>query len=287
MHLVITDSGLGGLSVCAGVARAHAEARAAARITYVNAWPEQGSGYNDLPGMAGQAQVFERALRAIVCLSPDEILIACNTLSIVYEFTGFRRVEPVPVRGIIDAGVDLFFETMSAHPDSSILLLGTRTTIESGVHRQRLAERGISNDRIASVPCHGLAAAIERGPRSAATTTLLNECACRANQSWPPGDPSYVGLCCTHYALVRDEIGRALEAKANRPVSPLDPNARMVREVVSGMKPDAAPGEVTVEVVSKVTLDQSSRDAMAELLEPVSPVTAAALRTYTHVPDLF
>jgi glutamate racemase len=286
VRLIITDSGLGGLSICAGIARARAGIGAATHITYVNAWPEQGRGYNDIPEMAGRAAVFERALHAMLRLSPDEILIACNTLSIVYEFTELQKAAPVPIHGIIDAGVNQFFEALSADPGASMVLLGTRTTILSGVHQHRLAQRGISPDRIGAVACHGLAAAIERGPRSVATATLIDDCTTRASALVPPGSSVYVGLCCTHYTLVSDDICRALEAKIHRPVVPLDPNVRMLSEAVLSMNADTARGDVTVEVISKVTLD-SSRDSVAELLESVSPDTAAALRGYTHVPDLF
>jgi hypothetical protein len=44
---------------------------------------------------------------------------------------------------------------------------------------------------------------------------------------------------------------------------------------------------VSVEVVSRVALDGSSRRAMAALVEPESPETAAALMNYTHTADLF
>jgi len=287
VHLVITDSGLGGLSICAAIARARTDAGAETRITYINAWPEQGRGYNDLPDMPARVEAFERVLRRIVALSPDEVLIACNTLSVVYAFTDFRKTAPVPVRGIIDAGVELFFEALSPSAESAILLLGTRTTIESGVHRLRLMARGMPGDRISSLSCHGLAASIERGPGSADTAALIEDCTTRASRQMIPGEPSYVGLCCTHYALVADRIRDALAWKTGHPVLPLDPNTRMVRNFISGAGAMTTRGEVSVEVVSKVVLEQSSRSAMAALLDPVSPRTAAALRHYSHVPDLF
>ena len=75
-------------------------------------------------------------------LRPDRILIACNTLSVLYPMTAFSRTTAVPVLGIIDAGVDLFLEALEADPSSSIVLFGTRITIESGVHRDTTAAEG-------------------------------------------------------------------------------------------------------------------------------------------------
>lgn len=287
VHIVITDSGLGGLSVCAVVARASLEAEAGARLTYVNAWPELGRGYNDLPDMPAQARMFDRVLRSVMSLEPDEIVIACNTLSIVYDWTEFRAREPVPVRGIIDAGIELFHETLAASPGSPIVLIGTRTTITSGVHRYRLAASGIAEERIGAAACHGLAAAIERDPNGADTSRLIDECTSRAAEALPPGDPAYVGFCCTHYAFVGPGIRDALAARTGRRVVPLDPNARLAGEVSSHIRSEAPTGRLTVEVLSKVPLEDRSRGSLAGLIAPVSSETAAALRAYRHIPDLF
>jgi glutamate racemase len=289
VHLVITDSGLGGLSICAAIERA----RGHARLTYVNAWPETGAGYNDLPDMAARARVFDRALDAILAMRPDLILIACNTLSIVYEHTAFRTAGAVPVQGIVEGGVELFREALMAEPAGALVLVGTRTTMDSGVHRARLVERGIDAARIGAASCHGLATAIERGPDSDTTAALIDTCASRAAAAAPPGDPLFVGLACTHYGLVADRIAAALTAHAGRRVLPLDPNARMVEDVLRHLSSPvparskngaAAP---RVEVVSKVELAEEQREGVARLLEPISPATAAALRDYRHVPDLF
>lgn len=319
-HLVITDSGLGGLSICAALEQAARAAHASGasgpiRLTYVNAWPEEGRGYNDLPDAATRAGVFDRALARVDALAPDAVLIACNTLSILYELTAHRAAGRVPVEGIIDSGVTLFEEALSAHPGSALVLIGTRTTIESNVHRRRLAARGVDASRLGASSCHGLATSIEHDPHGPATEGLIATCAERAARAAPAGEPLLLGLCCTHYAWVGDALARASAAAAGRPVIPLDPNARLVRDIAPrllGATPEhhertRVPGDdagvpghdgvrrdqdvsapaVTVEVISKVTLTEAQRLAVAALVEPVSPATARALRVYNHVPDLF
>jgi glutamate racemase len=215
VHLVVTDSGLGGLTVCAAIEQALRGMGHAVRLTYVNAWPDAGRGYNDLPDMAARARVFDRALDAMQALRPDRILIACNTLSIVYEHTAFRASGAVPVQGIVDGGVALFREALVAHPDGGLVLIGTRTTIDSDVHRARLVHSGIAAGRLGAASCHGLATAIERGPDSDATASLIETCAARAAAAAPPGDPLFVGLACTHYGMVADRIAAALSAQAD------------------------------------------------------------------------
>ncbi|HSL21443.1 MAG TPA: aspartate/glutamate racemase family protein [Vicinamibacterales bacterium] len=292
MHLVITDSGLGGLSICAALEKTLRETQPTrdVRMTYVNAWPEEGRGYNDLPDPAARARVFDRALSAMAGMKPDLLLVACNTLSILYELTEFRRTTGITVRGIIDPGVDLFHEALTAEPDSAVVLLGTRTTIESGVHRERLLGRSVPPDRVAAVSCHGLATAIEHGPTSAAVDELIDTYAERAAAIVPAGEPVYAGLCCTHYSMVADRISAALARKTGRLVGPLDPNERLVRDVATRLTGSArgdGVGSVQVEVISKVGLDEGQRDGVSRAIEAVSPATAAALRHYRRLPELF
>jgi glutamate racemase len=303
LHLAITDSGMGGLSVCAAIERniRLSGFKRRVRITYFNVWPEQGKGYNDLPDMPSRARVFDRALERIYQFRPDRILIACNTLSILYDWTAFSRAAAVPVLGIIDAGVDLFHEALSAGPPAGIVLFGTRTTIESGVHRERLLQRGIQDTRIAAVPCHGLAAAIETDPDGPAVADLIAQCAAVAGAAGRAGNRLYAGLCCTHYTYVSGLMRSALERQSGKTVVILDPNERMADCVAAqpgGPRPaagagatadpaDAGSGAVAVEVISKVELAKNPRQAVAKRLAAVSGVTARALLSYTWQPDLF
>jgi glutamate racemase len=303
-HIVMTDSGLGGLSICASLERGlrmHG-GPGPTRLTYVNAWPFEDRGYNDLADEAARAEVFDAALARIAQLQPDLILIACNTLSILYPLTGFSRHPVAPVHGIVDAGVDLFVERLAAEPASSIVLLGTKTTIESGVHQAQLERRGIDSRRIAAVSCHGLAGAIERdvdGPRA---EELIRECAARTAAAAPRGATLFLGLCCTHYGYVAARLVAAVASVTSRRVDWLDPNHRLAARLLadatsagdsaaSGVAPaptrDSPVGMVSVELVSKVTLSEITRSAIARLVAPVSPATASALLSYAHVPDLF
>ena len=114
ISLLITDSGLGGLSVCADIVENLIKYRPCehAKLTYFNAWPEQNRGYNLLPDMSERIRVFNCALEAMEKFKPDMIMIACNTLSTIYPRTGFSRRTKVPVMGIIDLGVSMICEEM-------------------------------------------------------------------------------------------------------------------------------------------------------------------------------
>jgi glutamate racemase len=342
VHLVITDSGLGGLGICAAIESAFRLSGSAGnvRLTYFNAWPEKGRGYNSLPDEATRLAFFDRALARMSQLGPDRIVIACNTLSVLFGLTRFARTSALPVVGIIDAGVDLFHEALGGDRSGSIALFGTRITMESGVHRDRLVQRGIAPDRIVSVPCHGLAAAIEKDAGSSEVERLIDQSASQAAALMPRTGPLLAGLCCTHYGYVADRFRASLERASGRAVRILDPNGALVRLVVpepaagfrreapphaaedpslaprgsslpargvitAGFRREAPPhaaedpslaprgsslparGVITVEVLSKVTLDESTRAGIGRLVAPVSSATARALQSYSHVPDLF
>jgi glutamate racemase len=304
-HIVITDSGLGGLSICAALERGLRGAGVSrpVRLTYVNAWPFEDRGYNDLPDAAARADVFDRALLRMSAMRPDRIVIACNTLSILYPHTAFSRHPPVPVQGIVDAGVELFAQRLNDDPASSIVLTGTKTTIESGVHRNHLVHRGIDPTRIAAASCHGLAAAIEKDVDGAAVAEFIDVCASRAAEAAPPGAVLFAGLCCTHYGYVAVPLVDALVRKTGRRVRALDPNLRLVGSLMAedaflggarGREPGAGEalrggsrGDVMVELISKVELGDTARRAVARLIAPVSAATAHALLSYARVPDLF
>ena len=108
--------------------------------------------------------------------------------------------------------MDLFVERLAGNTASSIVLLGTKTTIESGVHKARLEQRGIDPRRIAAVSCHGLAGAIEHDVDGPLAAELVGECAARAVAAAPRGTTLFLGLCCTHYGYVALRLVNAVAA---------------------------------------------------------------------------
>ncbi len=291
LALLIADSGMGGLSICADIVcglQAKGGLRSAS-LTYFNAWPEQDRGYNLLPGMAERIRVFDRALSAMLRFGPDRILIACNTLSALYPDTPFSRRAPVPVTDIIGFGVDLMHAYLSARAESRVILLGTPTTIEAGTHRARLAERGIDPGRIVCQPCDRLAGEIEKAPEGAAVRAMIEDYVGQAAGNVADRRlPVAAALCCTHYGYSRRLFEEALRARFECPVEILDPNRAMSEGVLAEIP--ARGGEevrIDLQVVSRIAWSGEKIGAIARLLEAASPLTADALRRYRHDPDLF
>jgi glutamate racemase len=291
-RIVLMDSGLGGLSICAGLEKRLRSAFGipSIRLVYVNAWPDSRHGYNDLPDAASRAAVLDKVLTAMTGLRPGLILIACNTLSVLYNLTEFGRAPAVSVAGIIEEGVDVFHEALARDSEGMLFLFGTRTTIGSGEHVRRLVQRGIDARRVFSTACHGLAGAIDKDPDSPALAGLVDECVSRALQRRKIKGTLYAGLCCTHYSYIADIFWCSLERRTGAKVEVLDPNEHLVRSLTYGMenrRPEDAEADIAVEVISKVELSEAQRRAVARRLEPVSGRTARALVEYTRLPELF
>ena len=87
--VLVVDSGLGGMAICADVARALPPNRhfKTVSLIYFNAWPEQNRGYNRLGSRKEQIDTFDKALNSMLQYNPDFIMLACNTLSVLYPST--------------------------------------------------------------------------------------------------------------------------------------------------------------------------------------------------------
>ncbi len=294
LHLLLADSGLGGLAVCAGLERRlRAGACGRLRLTYFNAAPEPQQGYNDLPDLPAKAALLDRTLSAMEALRPDRIVLACNTLSVLYEHTAHAVRSAVRVTGILEAGLRLFAGALAADPGGALVLLGTRTTIESGVHRRGLLGLGLASERVGAISCHGLARAIESAPTGPEVLRLLRRCAAGLPALGLRCERLYAGLACTHYGFVGGLLGEELQKTTGLPVRLLNPNQALAEEVaaaIRGMRAGgggAAAPDITVQVLSKVPLPKGSREAIAGLLTADSDLTARALLSYTCLPDLF
>ena len=290
--VLVTDSGLGGLSVCAAV---DSLARATGRykqmhIIFANALPESGSGYNRMKSLDGKVRVFDAAIRGMVgSYHPDIVLIACNTLSVVYPLTSFAREAPMPVVGIVSMGVDLIAEELQKSPGSTAIIFGTETTIGAGTHRRLLMERGLPPDHIIAQACPELAGKIERDARGAGVQEAIAQFADEAVAQGAPHTNNIVAaLCCTHYGYCAGFFRTALAKRTGGEVTILDPNMRMSKLLFPDDRriPSTSP-DVSVSVVSRAVITPEELFSIGTLLLPVSAPTVAALQRYELKRDLF
>ena len=288
--IAILDSGLGGLSICAELERALQERPLFRNVSlfFFNVWPEQSRGYNSLGSISERVRVFDRALASVQSYKPDLIMIACNTLSVIYERTPFSQNETIPVVDIVDFGVDLIYGGLISSSDSQALILGTRTTISENVHQRILVQRGIATDRIITQACHGVATEIEKAPQGEAAVELIARYMREAAPKIYGRGTVFVALCCTHFAysanIFRDKLREELIAD----IELLDPNTPM-SDFLFNLKRTALSSveDIKVKVISKILLEQTKIQSIAGIISSISEKTADALVDYTYQPDLF
>jgi glutamate racemase len=289
--ILITDSGLGGISICAEIA-AELMRRCMfenVSLIYFNAWPEQQRGYNRLSSTAERIQVFDSALEGMMKFKPDVILIACNTLSVLYHRTQFSQHVRIPVIDIVRFGVEMVANALETSLQDQAVIMGTVTTIESRVHQDNLLQKGIQPGQIVLQPCDQLATEIEKEPASPVVFEMVKTFMRQAARNIDPDSGNiYAALCCTHFGYCQELIQATLADFTRKPVTILNPNHQMAA-FLSAMCREIPFSRTTVDiqVVSKITWEKRKIKSISRVIQSISAETAHALMNYAQIPNLF
>ena len=293
VSILVTGSGLGGLSVAA-----HLEANfkkwhpfKEVEIIFVNALASETYFYNQMKSTQEKVHVFNSALFGMTeKLSPDLILIACNTLSVLYEQTEYSKTSAIPVVGIIEFGVDMLYEKLSESAKNNAIILGTPTTIGQDSHKAALLKKGIEKNRIQTQACPMLESEIQNDPTGDMVSTMIEMFADEALDGFNTPDDStlFIGLCCTHYQYASTAFARIFSELSGKKVTLIDPNERMSAFVFtqSGSHRFNATN-VRVKVVSQAKLNPLDMEAISGMIESVSSSFAITLKKYIWMKDLF
>ncbi|MHB0969786.1 MAG: hypothetical protein ACYC7A_15105 [Thermoanaerobaculia bacterium] len=293
MHALITDSGVGGLSVVAYAERFVRTHGFAERVTltFANAAPANDYGYNSMPSHEEKVATFDRFLRNVTArFAPDSIYVACNTLSVLLPETPYFAQAAIPVKGIVETGAALLLKALEADPRSVALIFGTQTTIDAGAYPRILTERGIDPSRIVSQACPGLADVISEDRGGSRAGAAIRKCVGSAFEKLAPHSGARViaYLGCTHYGYRAGQFAAAF-TEAGITARVVNPNERAVDDIfVSRPDPgEPASGDVDVRFVTRYALPPATMATLAWLLDDISPRTVAAMRNFELAPDLF
>ncbi len=290
--ILVTDSGLGGLSIAADlVSRLPGSGLfRTARVVFFSALFKEKSGYNSLKHDSDKARIFQTVLEAMEKrYHPDLLLIGCNTLSVVYPLTPFARHPAFPVVGIVDVGADLIAAQLDRTPGATAIIFATRTTIESEAHKKILLGRGYAPEKIIDQACHKLAGAINRGPASEETMALIRGFVAEAVAKLPEANaPLFASLNCTDYGYSIEQFRQAFAENGYPDAEIIDPNLRLANFLFEPrLLHRFAETRVSVEVISRTIITAEMIESVGPLLQAISPQTAEALRRYRHDPGLF
>jgi glutamate racemase len=290
MHILITDSGVGGLSVCAYAerfVRTHGF-REPVRLTFANAAPENDYGYNAMPSREVKIETFDRFLRNVTArYAPDLIYVACNTLSVLLPDTPYAEHAPVAIFGIVETAVELLLPELELDFQSVAMIFGTQTTIDTGVYPRELQDQGVAAARIISQACPGLADTISEDRQGERTRAEIRHWVGEAVGKMKRKDlPVVACLACTHYGYRKDVFAEAL-AEAGIRATVMNPNERAVDDLFGAGTVAAISHEVHVEFVTRYPIPEATQEALTYFLGDISPRTVAAMKNFVHVPDLF
>ena len=227
--ILVFDSGLGGLTVHAHVARARPDAR----IVYVA--DDEVFPY----GRLTNGELIERVTavfsRLVPLIEPDLIVIACNTASTI-ALAALRERFATPFVGTVPAVKPAAAATRSRR----ISVLGTPGTVRQE-YTAELIRNFASDCRVTLVGAPRLAALAEAHMRGEAVSD--DDLAAEISPCFVEdegGRTDVVALACTHYPLVLSR----LEALAPWPVTWIDPAPAIARRVVQllGEAPAGVPG---------------------------------------------
>ncbi len=288
MHILITDSGVGGLSVVAYAerfVRTHGFAEPV-RLTFANAAPENDYGYNSMKTREEKLATFDRFLRNVTeRFAPDSIYVACNTLSVLLPETPWFADAPIPVKGIVETGAELLVKELEADSRSVAMIFGTQTTIDAGTYPRILSRRGIAPSRIVSQACPGLADTISEDREGARTRSEIRRWVGTALEKAHDADAQVVAyLACTHYGYRKDFFAAAFEDAGAR-AKVVNPNETAVDDLFEA--PAGPTRDVEVKFVTRYAIPAATVEALTFFLGGISPRTVEAMRSFVHAPDLF
>jgi glutamate racemase len=217
-RLIVFDSGLGGLTVL----RALREAVPEARVTYIA--DDAFFPYAALAETTLIARVNEVIGAAIAELTPDAVVIACNTASTI-ALPALREAFTVPFIGTVPAVKPAAMLSQSA----LISVLGTTATVKRDYTRALISAHGEGCDYtlVGSAHLAALTEAVMAGedvPDAAITAEIAP---CFIERDGQRTDVVVLG--CTHYPLL---ITR-LEKLAPWPVTWLDPAPAIARRTAN------------------------------------------------------
>lgn len=290
--IVITDSGLGGLSVVADAAVKLAKNRNFRRVelVFVNALFRDAGGYNSLQSRSEKLQVFSSALDSMQKrYSPDVILVACNTLSVLIPDTEFAKQSATPVVGIVDNGVDQIAGQLAKNPSARNIIFATQTTVDEASHKNGLLDLGFNDSQVITQACPQLTLYIEQGYDSMYTEMLIDAYVDEALSQISEADgPLSVSFNCTHFGYSMDLWRLAFSSRGVEVDAFLDPNTSMIDFLVPAkLQNRFTETGVTVRAISMIDIPVESQDSIGRYLHNISPATETALRQYEKVPGLF
>jgi len=290
LRIGITDSGVGGLSVCAEVeARLRRNpVREDIEILYLNAALEDDYSFNSMASRQEKLQTFDRFLHSVADnYQPDYLFIACNTLSVLFEDSYFAEHRQIPIKGIVEIGTREIIKAYQQDPEIAIIVFATPTTIEEKVYSRNLGKSGIPAHQIAEQACPGLADAISNDATGMLAATLLDGYISEALEQFENTPKKVlVFLGCTHYGYQAGLFEKGLQAHVAE-VQVLNPNPVAASFILSSFNFQPGHGTLNIKFITRYAIPEKPIRSLPGYIGDKAPATISALRNFIHLPKFF
>ena len=290
IKILTCDSGLGGLSVTAElVERIKTQGQfEEAEISFFNCRPCNDSAYDSMGSNEARAKFFSKSLYAMYeKFQPDVIIIACNTLSAIYEMCEFSKSPPVAVIGIIEDGVDEIFNSLLDNPEIEMIMFGTPTTVSSGIHKNILTAWGIDPERLHYQDCLNLPSAIVHGAESDEVKNMIEKFM-KSGVAKTKGGNFGISLLCTHFVYSLSFFSEVARSFKNFSGDIINPNSTLVDSFLKKYKHGkAANPKTSIKCYTHTNISPKMCQEIFPYLKKISPDTAEALLNIVDTPDMF
>lgn len=293
MNIVITDAGLGGLSILSHLLQRYSPDGVCLpfSLTYINAVPSNELGYNDMTSDAQRMETFERFLcRVDQKHAADLILVACNTLSALMPGVPFCQQHPEKVVGIIQQGASQLLIHMGHSKPQQVLVMATPTTAVRQSYQEVLCQLGLEASWIHHQGCEGLATAISNDFAGEQVLPRVRECLRLALMRMEAIlERGWLYLGCTHYGYQEKIFRQALDEEGLTQWQVFNPNPWVFQQSVETavIQPEQSLQQGEVKFVSRYRIPANEVDNLSKYLQELSPPVARALQNQVVDPHLF
>ena len=303
MKIVITDSGLGGLSVCAqlihllknySVPENSDPPSYEIKITYVNAVPSNDRGYNSMSGKQEQIETFKKIISNTVrMISPDNIFVACGTLSVLLNQMTHPGENSVKIEGIVSIGIQLLVDNLIKFPKAKAIIMATPTTVSNNCFQSELLKNGIAKNQIFAQSCPNLANEISNDPEGSTVGKRIQYWVKKSLQQLQGNTTDHMILFLggTHYSYHENMCKMAFINEGCSKLTVLNPNYAAAEKLKNYVLDDQSiypvlKNSFSIDFLTPYAIPEQEKITLNKLLSPISPETGQALINAQIVPEL-
>ena len=134
-------------------------------------------------------------------ISPDNIFVACGTLSVLLNQMAPPGDKSVKIEGIVSIGIQLLVDNLINIPKAKAIIMATPTTVSNNSFQRELLNNGIAKNQIFAQSCPNLANEISNDPEGSKVEKRIQYWVKKSLQQLQGKTTDHLMLLlgCTHY----------------------------------------------------------------------------------------